>query len=133
MRVVELVVSIFVATLVTLPILSYIVAFIVAKQWTNNHRRSVQIAMDVSTVFFISSVHFLIIEIWDKHLLWLIMLIVLVLGCCVVLVHYKVKQEIIFGKVLKGVWRLNFACFSFVYCLLFFYGVIARILTTVTV
>lgn len=122
-----------VATLVTLPILSYMIIFIVAKKWTKNHRRSVQIAMDLSTIFFIISVHYLILAIWDKHLFWMILLIVLAIACCVVIVHYKVNQEIVLEKVLKGFWRLNFMCFFCVYSLLFVYGVISRILTVVTV
>lgn len=127
----ELVVSGLLATLVTLPILSYILIFIGAKTWTKNHRRSVHIAMDLSTVLFIVSVHYLIIAIWDKHLFWLIMLFVLAIGCSVVLVHYKVKQEIIFEKVLKGFWRLNFICFFFTYILLILFGVVTRILSIV--
>ncbi len=129
----EFVLSGLVATLVTLPILSYMVIFIVAKKWTKNHRRSVQIAMDLSTIFFIVSVHYLTLAIWDKHLFWMILLIVLAIACCVVIVHYKVNQEIVFEKVLKGFWRLNFMCFFCVYFLLFVYGVISRILMVVTV
>jgi Protein of unknown function (DUF3397) len=130
---VNLVVSGLLATLVTLPILSYILIFIGAKKWTKNHRRSVHTAMDLSTVFFIVSVHYLIIAIWNQHLFWMIMLIVLTIACVVVIVHYKVKQEIVFKKVLKGFWRLNFMCFFVTYILLFLYGVIARILTIVLI
>ena len=129
----ESVLSGLVATLVTLPILSYMIIFIVAKKWTKNHRRSVQIAMDISTILFIVSVHYLTIAIWEKHLFWMILLIVLAIACCVVVVHYKVNQEIVFKKVLKGFWRLNFMCFFCVYFLLLVYGVISRILMVVTV
>ena len=129
----ELVVSGLMATLVTLPIISYVVFFIVAKQLTKNHRRAVRIAMDLSTVFFIFSVHYLIIAIWNKHLFWLVMLFILTIACSVVLVHYKVNQEINFEKVLKGFWRLNFVCFFCMYFLLFFVGIITRIYTSVTV
>lgn len=127
----ELVVSWVVATLVTLPIIGYIIAFIVAKKWTKNHRRSVQMAMDLSTIFFIVSVHYLILAIWDQHLFWMILLMVLAIGCSVVIVHYKKNQEIVFEKVLKGFWRLNFMCFFCVYALLFIYGVISRIVTVI--
>ena len=127
------VVSGLLATLVTLPILGYIIIFMAAKKLTKNHRRSVQIAMDVSTIFFIVSVHYLILAIWDQHLFWMILLIVLAIGCSVVIVHYKVNQEIVFQKVLRGFWRLNFMCFFCVYSLLFIYGVIFRIITVVTV
>ena len=129
----ELVVSGLVATLVMLPILSYIILFIVVKKWTKNHRRSVQIAMDLSTILFIVSVHYLILTIWNKHLFWLILLTILCIACCVVIVHYKVNKEIVLKKVLKGFWRLNFMCFFCVYFLLCIYGVISRIVKVVAV
>jgi hypothetical protein len=132
-RVVELVVSSLVAALVTLPLLSYFLIFILAKKWTKNHRRSVGMAMDLSTFFFIFSVHYLILAIWDKHLFWMTILVILTIACSVVIVHYKVKQEILFQKVLKGFWRLNFICFLFVYFLLCLYGIVARILNVVAV
>ncbi len=129
----EFVVSGLVATLVMLPILSYLIVFIVAKKWTKNHRQSVQIAMDLSTILFIVSVHYLILTIWNKHLFWLILLIVLCIACCVVIVHYKVNKEIVLKKVLRGIWRLNFMCFFCVYFLLFIFGVISRIVEGIAV
>lgn len=129
----KLVVSGLIATLVTLPIISYVIFFIVAKQLTKNHRRAVRMAMDLSTVFFIFSVNYLIMAIWNKHLFWLIMVFILTIACSVVLVHYKVNQEIVFEKVLKGFWRLNFVCFFGMYVLLCFIGIITRIFTSMTV
>lgn len=131
--VVKLVVSGFLATLVTLPILSYIIFFILAKKWTKHHRRSVHIAMDLSTIFFIVSVHYLIIIIWNLHLFWMILLFILVIACSVVIAHYKVNQELVFEKLLKGFWRLNFLCFFCAYLLLFLYGVISRIVIAIMV
>jgi hypothetical protein len=117
------------ATLVTLPIISYLIFFIITKQSTGNHRRSVQLAMDLSTILFIFSVHYLIVTIWNKPVLWLLLLIMISIACTVVVVHYKVKGEIVFKKVFKGFWRLNFAFFFLAYLLLATYGIISRIYT----
>ncbi|MFJ7468913.1 DUF3397 domain-containing protein [Peribacillus frigoritolerans] len=127
------VVSSLAAIFITLPFVGYILFFIGAKQFTGNHRRSVQFAMDMSTLLFVLSVHYLIITIWDMQILWVIMLIMIINGFVVVLVHYKVKEEIIFHKVLKGFWRVNFAFFFAAYLLLFSIGIITsitKILTT---
>ncbi|SIQ77845.1 Protein of unknown function [Peribacillus simplex] len=127
------VVSNLAAIFITLPFVGYLLFFISAKQFTGNHRRSVQFAMDMSTLLFILSVHYLIITIWDKQILWVIMLIMIINAFVVVLVHYKVKEEIIFHKVLKGFWRVNFAFFFAAYLLLFSIGIITsitKILTT---
>ena len=90
------------AIFITLPFIGYVIFFISAKQFTRNHKRSVQFAMDMSTLFFVLSVHYLIVTIW-------------------------VKGEIIFQKVLKGFWRVNFAFFFCAYLLLFSIGFITRI------
>jgi uncharacterized membrane protein YozB (DUF420 family) len=66
------VVSSLIATFITVPILVYILIFIISKVKTKNHRRAIQIALDFSTVFFILSVHFLILAIWGKSFLWVI-------------------------------------------------------------
>ena len=115
------------AIFITLPFIGYIIFFISAKQFTRNHKRSVQFAMDMSTLFFVLSVHYLIVTIWDIHIFWVIMLIMIANAFVVVLVHYQVKGEIIFQKVLKGFWRVNFAFFFCAYLLLFSIGFITRI------
>ncbi|AOH54188.1 hypothetical protein ABE28_007465 [Peribacillus muralis] len=121
------VVSNLAAIFITLPFLGYILFFVGAKQLTGSHRRSVQFAMDMSAILFVISVHYLIIAIWDKQILWVIMLIMIVNAIVVVMVHYKVKEEIIFHKVVKGFWRVNFAFFFVAYILLFSIGLITSI------
>ncbi|MFD9624420.1 DUF3397 domain-containing protein [Peribacillus muralis] len=121
------VVSSVAAIFITLPFIGYILFFIGAKQITRNHRRSVQFAMDMSAILFVISVHYLIIAIWDKHILWVILLIMIGNAFVVAMVHYKLKEEIIFRKVVKGFWRVNFAFFFVVYILLFSIGLITSI------
>ncbi|RFU71167.1 DUF3397 domain-containing protein [Peribacillus saganii] len=115
------------ATFVTIPLLGYIVFFIIAKQITKNHRRSVHLSMDFSTLLFIISVHYLIQAIWGHSLIWLLLLIMLAVASTVVIAHYKVKQEIIIRKVFKGFWRVNFLLFFCIYFCLVIYGMISRI------
>ncbi|MDA6131529.1 DUF3397 family protein, partial [Escherichia coli] len=67
-----------IATLVTIPLLGYLAVFIISKQITKKHKRSVHIALDVSTLFFILAVHYLIVVIWDKSYLWMIVLSLLI-------------------------------------------------------
>ena len=121
------VVSSLAAIFITLPFIGYLIFFISAKQITGNHRRAVQFAMDMSTVLFVLSVHYLIVTIWGVHIFWVILLIMIMIAAMVVLVHYKVKEEIVFRKVIKGFWRVNFAFFFCAYLLLFSIGVITSI------
>lgn len=45
-----------------------------------------------------------------------------------VYVHWKVKEEIILRKVMKGFWRFNFIVFFLAYVILTVYGLIHRAL-----
>ncbi|MGG3562019.1 DUF3397 domain-containing protein [Neobacillus rhizosphaerae] len=111
--------------LFTLPILGSILVFLFGKVITKNTRRSLHIALDYTTFLYIISVHFLIVTIWKISLFWLIILIMIVIAMIFVLLHWKVKEEIILKKVLKGFWRFNFMLFFLVYIALTFYGLIS--------
>jgi hypothetical protein len=113
--------------LVTIPLAGYLIMFIFSKQLTGNHRKSVNLAIDFSTLLFIFSVHFLIIMIWGKSFLWLIMLILIFLAVIFVLIHWKLRQEIDFARVFKGYWRFNFLLFFFIYLVLIIVGLYQRI------
>jgi hypothetical protein len=124
--------SFLVATLVTIPFIGYIMFFVISKQITKNHRRSVLIALDWSTLLLIASVHYLIVTIWEQSYLWLIFLIMLFIAVVYVLFYYQKKQEIIFLAIFKGYWRLNFLLFSTAYLVLVIYGLIQRVSGQIT-
>lgn len=116
-----------VATLVTLPLVGYLLIFILNKQITKNHKRSVQRAIDFSTLLLIIANHFLIVVIWGESFLWLIFLILIVLALIFVLFHWKVRQEIEYTRVFKGYWRMNFLLFFFSYIVLLIFGIVQRV------
>ncbi|MGV2942115.1 DUF3397 domain-containing protein [Mesobacillus sp. LC4] len=119
--------SALVATLITVPMIGYLTVFIISKQITGNHRRSVNMALDFSTFLLVLSVHFLIITIWQKSFLWLILIILFGLGAIFVLIHWKYKKEILLPKVFKGFWRFNFLLFFSAYIVLVLYGLFKRL------
>ncbi|MBT2687927.1 DUF3397 domain-containing protein [Bacillus sp. ISL-47] len=125
--------SAFIATLVTIPLLGYIAVFIISKQITKNHRRSVHIALDVSTFLFILSVHFLIIVIWDKSYLWMILLSLLVTAVIFVIIQWRVKQEISLRIMFKGFWRFNFLLYFSAYIVLIIIGLVQRVTAVVII
>ncbi|GLB61217.1 DUF3397 domain-containing protein [Cytobacillus sp. NCCP-133] len=125
------VLSAFIATLVTIPLLGYLTVFIVSKQITKKHKRSVHIALDTSTFLFILSVHFLIIVIWDKSYLWVILLSLLLTAVMFVIFHWKAKKEIGMRVMFKGFWRFNFLLYFTAYIILIIIGLIQRITAVV--
>lgn len=111
-----------------LPFLGFLMVFFGVKLVTNNTRKSVHRALDTTTILFVISVHFLIVTIWGKSFFWLIILTMILIAMVFVFVHWKVKEEIILKKVMKGFWRFNFILFLLAYLTLTLYGLINRAL-----
>ena len=116
-----------IATLVTVPILGYLLVFIICKQWTKQHRRSVHLALDISTILFIISVHYLIFTIWQKSYLWVIILSMLFIAMIFVVIHWRFKQEINIPLVFRGYWRFNFILFFSAYIVLIIIGLVKSV------
>ncbi|OIK14044.1 hypothetical protein BIV60_13095 [Bacillus sp. MUM 116] len=112
-----------------LPPFGFIAAYMFFRFLTKNKRKSVHKALDFTTVLFIIAVHFLILTIWGKSFFWIIIVIMIFIAMTFVVVHWKIKGEILFGKLLKGFWRCNFVLFFLAYMALTFYGLIHRALT----
>ena len=119
----EFVLSAFIATLVTLPVVGYLIVFVVTKQWTKNHRKAVQYGINSSVLLLIVSVHFLIQLIFNMSLLWLVISVALLLSIAVVLVHLRFKEEIQYAKLLRGMIRLNAFVFTLSYLVLVVVGI----------
>ncbi|MBS4189119.1 DUF3397 domain-containing protein [Bacillus sp. FJAT-49705] len=116
-----------IATFVTIPLLGYLLVFIISKQVTKKHKKSVHLALDVSTLLFVISVHYLIVTIWNQSFLWVIILSMLVIAIIFVLIHWKIKQEINVSRVFKGYWRFNFLLFFTAYIVLTVIGLIQSV------
>jgi hypothetical protein len=113
----------------TLPFLGLIIIYFLYKMITNDSRKSFHKALDYSTILFIIAVHFLLIIITGKTLSWLILIILILIAMVFVVVHWKIKGEIILFKVFKGFWRCNFLIFFIAYIFLTFYGLLHRAVT----
>ncbi|HEY4553527.1 MAG TPA: DUF3397 domain-containing protein [Bacillaceae bacterium] len=127
------VVSNLAALFITLPALFYLTVFIIVKQWTNDHRKAIDMAINGTTFILVVSVHFLIIAIWSRSMAGVIILFMLITALLFSILYWKKRDEIIFGKVFKGYWRLSFLLFSFVYLGLLLYGIATRIYGSVWV
>ncbi|HWJ78082.1 MAG TPA: DUF3397 domain-containing protein, partial [Niallia sp.] len=95
---------------------------------TKKQRLSIQLAIDISTIFFILSVHFLIQSIWNTSFLLYIVIFILLIGMLFVIMHWKFKAEIEYKKVFKGIWRVTFLLFFTLYVGLIVYGLLLSIL-----
>ncbi|MGM9925270.1 MAG: DUF3397 domain-containing protein [Bacillus sp. (in: firmicutes)] len=116
-----------IAMLITFPFIGYVALFIITKQTTRNHRHAVNIALNYSSVLFVCSVHFFILEIWRISLLWVILAVVILLSMLVVAVHHKVKEEIVIPNIIKGICRINALVFIMFYIGLIGFGLVMEV------
>ncbi|OCA85545.1 hypothetical protein A8F94_11700 [Bacillus sp. FJAT-27225] len=124
-------ISSFFALFIVLPLLGYVVVFTISKTVTGVHRQSVNIAIDFTTFLLILAVHFLIRTIWGQSYLWLIMIILFTTAMIFSILHWKVRGEVVVGKVFKGFWRFNFLLFFTGYLGLIVFGLIQRAVAAV--
>jgi hypothetical protein len=128
---VSTIVSSILALLITIPIIGYLLVFVIVKQATKNHRTAVRYGIDVTTMILLFAVHYMLLVIFNQSFFWMILIALLVIGIMFVLLHWQVKKEIIISKVLKGYWRLNFLLLSIAYFVLLMYGLTVRVIEAV--
>jgi hypothetical protein len=128
---VSTIVSSILALLITIPIIGYLLVFVIVKQATKNHRTAVRYGIDVTTMILLFAVHYMLLVIFNQSFFWMILIALLVIGVMFVLLHWHVKKEIIISKVLKGYWRLNFLLLSIAYFVLLMYGLTVRVIEAV--
>ncbi|OIJ13266.1 hypothetical protein BKP37_12250 [Anaerobacillus alkalilacustris] len=116
-----------VATFVTLPLLAFYFVYIISVKTTKNKRRSIKLAVDVTTILFIFAVYYIAYELWAFSLFWLILIAILIVAIIFTIIHWKLYKDIELKKLIKGIWRLNFLLFLIVYFLLSIYGLFSRI------
>jgi hypothetical protein len=115
------------ATFVTLPMIAFLIFYVFARILMKNGKKAFLLTVDLSTFFFILSVYYLILVIWEKSFMSYIFMILIIFCMIFLLLHWKFKQEIEIRKVMKGFWRFNFLFFSFCYICLVIFGLFKRL------
>ncbi|MFT4416117.1 DUF3397 domain-containing protein [Fredinandcohnia humi] len=118
------------ATIVTIPLLGFILIYFISRAIVKNNRKSFFLSVDITTAFFIIAVHYLLLVIVGKNMLWLIILLLLLSILLFAYINWRKNQEIQTVKTLKRFWRFTFLLSLCTYFLLLVIGLIQRILTT---
>ncbi|HLU23640.1 DUF3397 domain-containing protein [Lederbergia graminis] len=129
----ESIMSSLTAIIIIFPFVLFILVFYIGKQITNKKRSARNIAINVTTIALIFSVHFIIISIWAKSLIWAIILFMILSAIIFTFLYWKFANEIVYRKIFSRYWRLNFLFFSFVYLILLLYGLGSRIFEAVKI
>ncbi|WP_088104993.1 DUF3397 domain-containing protein [Halalkalibacter urbisdiaboli] len=117
----------FVATIVTIPIFGWYLVYIITVKITKNKRRAVRLAIDGSCILFITSVYFIMYELWQRSFLWIILTLIFFIAFIFTFIHWKIADDIYVKKLFRGIWRTNFLIFFFLYFILIGYGLLSRV------
>lgn len=115
-----------IVSFIIFPWLFFILIYSTMKFLTKNSRKSRNTAINLTTIILMVACHSLIMTIWSSSMLWLIILILLVTAIIFSFIYWKIKEEIIYSKLLFGYIRFNFLLFSLLYVLIFIYGIVIR-------
>lgn len=118
------------ATFVTVPVLGFILVYLISRFIMKSNRKSFFLSVDITTVFFLIAVHYLLLVIVGKSMLWLIILILVFSILLTGFVTWRKSHEIDTVKVLKKSWRFVFLASTFAYFLLLLIGLVQRIFVT---
>lgn len=109
------------------PLFVYIIVFTIAKQLTKKHKKSVTLAMDITTVFLIVGVTVIFSSIFHYPLIWWSILLFLLLGVFLAIHQRVTKIDIIYPVILKRVWRIHFLLYAIAHFLLIITGIVFSI------
>ena len=120
-----------ISILITLPIISLFLLYIIIRIFIDNKRKSVLLTIDLSTIFFIISVHFHLLTIFEKSLL---VVILLVIGCLSLFFYYverrKSKRPSI-KRITRNTWRFSFLFFVTSYIVLTVLGFTSEVIKNI--
>ncbi|WP_449539914.1 DUF3397 domain-containing protein [Ferdinandcohnia sp. Marseille-Q9671] len=118
-----------VATFVTIPLLGFILVYLISRFILKNSRKSFFLTVDITTVFFLIAVHYLLLVILGKSALWLIILLLVLAVIFFGFINWRNRQEIQTVKVLRKSWRFAFLASTIAYFVLLLIGLFHRILS----
>ncbi|WP_168733744.1 DUF3397 domain-containing protein [Metabacillus sediminilitoris] len=113
----------------TFPFVCLVILLVILQMLVKNKKKSILLTIDLSTIFFIISVHFHLVTIFEQSFL-LYMIIGLL---CLLLINYyvdlKKAKKFSIKNVFKKVWRLSFLIFFLSYLSLVVYGSVSSMIT----
>ncbi len=115
------------ATMITVPIVTWLLVYTVARSMYRNNLRAFRLACGVSTFFLIISVHYIIMAMTETSYLWAILVFLLGFMIIFAILYRIVKGDMNIVKIIRGYWRVNFFFFLLAYLILFIYGLVLRI------
>lgn len=106
------------------PVLLFILIYLISRLITGEAKRSLQLSADLSTFFFIISVHFIVFVIWQRSLIFILLFVLVLSLAAFGYLYYSIHGNWDYKKIVKGAWRFNFLLFLCLYLGFMVYGVL---------
>ncbi|ANB57942.1 hypothetical protein GFC29_292 [Anoxybacillus sp. B7M1] len=119
------------AAFVTMPLLAFFVVYMVTRKLTKKKKKSFYTAINISTIFFIIAVHFLIQAIWGKSYWWPMVILLIIINILFAVGYWQKKGDLHIATVFRLFWRFSFLLFFFAYFGLLGYGILVRIVNNI--
>ncbi|MBM7095876.1 DUF3397 domain-containing protein [Bacillus sp. H-16] len=116
----------FIATLITVPLIGLYLVYLISVKVTRNKVFALKVAVDVSLIFFVLSVHFFILEIWGISLIGYVLALLFLTAIGFTIAHWRMYTDVQFIRIMKGVWRFQFVLFFVLHFVLMFVGFAAK-------
>lgn len=111
------------------PFVSLVIILVILQMLVKNKKKSILLTIDLSTIFFIISVHFHLLTIFEQSFL---LYMIIGLLCLLLITYYvdsKKTKKFSIKNVFKKVWRLSFLIFFLSYLSLVVYGSVFSMIT----
>jgi len=104
--------------LAVIPIIPFLIMFIILKIRNVEKKRAVQISMDVTTLFLIGIVSSLLNKLGTSFGPYIILLFMLITAGLIGSAQNRIRGRVDARKLIRAIWRLSFLVLSVLYVLL---------------
>jgi hypothetical protein len=112
------------------PFLWFFILWIGVYLWRRDTKKATKLAMDVTTLLLIGSVHAMFLQIFHSGFGFFLILLFFLIGYGLVgNFQYRMKGKLDHVKIVRLLWRLGFLCLSVVYLLFLVVGLIKSIVS----
>ncbi|MFC5403044.1 DUF3397 domain-containing protein [Cohnella soli] len=107
------------AFIATVPVIPFLIVYFISLARGLDRKSSIQLAMDVTTVFLIGFVAGMLnTRLHSSFTLYFIILVMLVAGGLIGSAQNRLRGKVDAGKLVRAVWRLTFFCLVPLYLIL---------------
>jgi len=117
-----------VSFLITVPLVATLLVYFAAANVHNNKLKAIHTSVNWTTILYIIAVSLILHNLLGRSFIgWMVVFFIGALSV-IIIIQWKSRTEVEFGKALRIVWRFSFLLFLMLYLVLFLVGVLKHVL-----